>query len=155
MLLTSIFSFAHHVFYPFLNKSQYFRHIYFVVYKWPGKTWINKLLPWYDWNTFECGVKHHLILSQTTKFRLFHTERVCRRQFWIWWNWQKGLQKVRKHHGKRRNCSWWAIHPFPTVFSKDLYFLKTHQNQGLFGKRLINRLQMLSNWNGIEFCQYK
>ena len=28
---------------------------------------------------------------------------------------------VRKHYGKRRNCSLRAISPFPTVFSKDLY----------------------------------
>ena len=31
------------------------------------------------------------------------------------------LQAVRKHCGKRRNCSLRAISPFPTVFSKDLY----------------------------------
>ena len=28
---------------------------------------------------------------------------------------------VRKHCGKRRNCSLRAISPFPTVFSKSLY----------------------------------
>ena len=62
-----------------------------------------------------------LTLSQTTNFRLFQTERVCRGQFQIWWQWQKVLQKVKKHCGKRRNCSLWAISPFPTVFSIDLY----------------------------------
>ena len=59
-------------------------------------------------------------LSQTTDFRLFQMERVCRRQIRIWWKWQKILQTGRKHCGKRRNCSSRAISPFPTVFSKDL-----------------------------------
>ena len=62
-----------------------------------------------------------LTLSQTTNFRLFQIERVCRRQFQDYWKWQKALQTGRKHCGKRRNCSLRAISPFPTVFSKDLY----------------------------------
>ena len=61
-----------------------------------------------------------LTLSQTTNFRLFQTERVSRRQFQIWWKWQKVLQTSKKP-GKRINCSLRAIYPFPTVFSKDLY----------------------------------
>ena len=63
-----------------------------------------------------------LTLSQTTNSGLFQTQRVCRRQFQIWWKWQKCLQMVRKRCGKRRNCSLRAISPFPTVFSKDLYY---------------------------------
>ena len=55
---------------------------------------------------------------QTTNFRLFQTGRFCRRQFQIWRKWQKVIQTGRKHCGKRRNCSFWAISPFPTVFSK-------------------------------------
>ena len=62
-----------------------------------------------------------LTLSQTTNFRLFQTEKVCRRQFWIWWKWQTVFQMGRKHCGKRRNCSLRAISHLPTVFSKDLY----------------------------------
>ena len=62
-----------------------------------------------------------LSLSHTTNFRLVQTERVCRRQFQIWWKWQKILQTGRKHCGKRRDCSLRAISPFPTLFSKDLY----------------------------------
>ena len=54
---------------------------------------------------------------QTTNFRLFQTERVCRRQFQIRRKWQKAIQAGRKHCGKRRNCSLRAISPFPTVFS--------------------------------------
>ena len=63
----------------------------------------------------------YLTLSQTTNFRPFQIERVCRRQFYVWWKWQTVLQKGRKHSGKRRNCLLRAISPFPTVFSKDLY----------------------------------
>ena len=63
----------------------------------------------------------HLTLSQTTNFRFFQTERVCRQQFQIWRKWQKVLHTGRKHCRKKRNCSLWAISPFPTVFSKDLY----------------------------------
>ena len=62
-----------------------------------------------------------LTLSQTSNFSLFQTERGYRRQFKIWWKWQKVLQMGRKQCGKRRNCSLRAISPFPTVFSKDLY----------------------------------
>ena len=54
---------------------------------------------------------------QTTNFRLFQTERVCRQQFQIWRKWQKVIQMGRKHCGERRNCSLRAISPFPTVFS--------------------------------------
>ena len=62
-----------------------------------------------------------LTYYQMTNFRLVQTERVCRRQFQIWWKWQKVFQTGRKHCGKRRNCSLWAIFPFPTVFSKGLF----------------------------------
>ena len=55
---------------------------------------------------------------QMTNFRLFQAERVCRRQFQIWRKWKKVIQTGRKHCGKRRNCSLWAISPFPTIFSK-------------------------------------
>ena len=33
-----------------------------------------------------------LILSQTKNFRRFQIERLCRRQFQIWWKWQKVLE---------------------------------------------------------------
>ena len=55
---------------------------------------------------------------QTTNFRLFQTERVCRRQFQIWWKWQKVIQIGRKHCGKRRNCSLRAFLFFPQCFQK-------------------------------------
>ena len=62
-----------------------------------------------------------LTYYQMTNFRLFQTERVCRRQFQIWQKWQKVIQTGWKHCGKRRNCSLRAISPFPTVFSKGLF----------------------------------
>ena len=63
---------------------------------------------------------HHLLHYQTPYFRLFQTEKVCRRQFQTWPKWQKAIQTGRKHCGKKRNCSLRAISPFPTVFSKGL-----------------------------------
>ena len=56
-----------------------------------------------------------------TNFRLFQTERVCRRQFQIWQKCQKVIQMGRKHCWKKRNCSLRAISPFPPVFSKGLF----------------------------------
>ena len=67
------------------------------------------------------NLKKCLTHYQTTNFRLFQTERVCRRQFQIGRKWQKVNQTGRKHCGKRRNCSLRAISPFPTVFSKGLF----------------------------------
>ena len=75
-----------------------------------------------------------LTLSQTTNFRPFQTQRLCRWQFKIWWKWQKVLQKGRKHCGKRRNCSLQAISPFSPLFSKDLYcrYVKTRACLGIW-----------------------
>ena len=47
----------------------------------------------------------------------------------------KFSKRRRKHCVKRRNCSLWAISPFPTVFSKDLH-CKQLKNKGLFGEEL-------------------
>ena len=66
---------------------------------------------------FSNGLTHY----QTTDFRLFQTERVCRRQLQIWRKWQKVIQTGRKHCGKRRNCSLRAISPFPQCFQKDCF----------------------------------
>ena len=58
---------------------------------------------------------------QTTNFKLFQTERVCRRQFQIRRKWHKVIQRGRKHCGKMRNCSLQAISPFHTVFPKGFF----------------------------------
>ena len=75
--------------------------------------------------------KGYLTLSQMTNFRLF--QRLCTQQFQIWWKSQK-VQTIRKDCGKRRNCSLWAIYPFPSVFKGLLQ--QTCKNQGLLGKGL-------------------
>ena len=84
-----------------------------------------------------------------TNFRLFQTQSVCRRQYKIWWKWQKAVQTGKKHCGKRRNCSLRAISPFPTVFSKDLYcrHLKTRACLGKgfnFVFRMVSFCDMLT-----------
>ena len=105
-----------------------------VKYTWNYKT---ELIDWsinwlVDWLT------HY----QTTNFRLFQTERVCRRQFQIWRKRQKVIQLGRKHYGKRRNCSLRAISPFPTVFSKGLFPRGVKRCHWMFN-RLIN---WLTDW---------
>ena len=68
--------------------------------------------------TKQSGVFTH---SQTTNLRLFQTKRDCIQQFQMWQKLQKILQMGRKQCGKMRNCSLWAISPFPALFSKDMY----------------------------------
>ena len=52
------------------------------------------------WGSLTSFSYQHYVLClthyQTTKFRLFQTEKVCRRQFQIWWKWQKVIQIGRK-----------------------------------------------------------
>ena len=54
-----------------------------------------------------------------TNFGLVQTERV--HNFKLDENGRNLYEWVRKHCGKRRNCSLRAISSFPTVFSKDLF----------------------------------
>ena len=56
-----------------------------------------------------------------TNFRLFHSERVCRRQFQMM-KMARNSPNGWKNCGKKRNCSLRAISRFPAVFPKDLYF---------------------------------
>ena len=42
------------------------------------------------------GLAWLLILSQTTIFRLFQSQSLCRRQFYSWWKWKKSLKMGRK-----------------------------------------------------------
>ena len=107
LLVTSNFSFSHGAFHSYISLVRQ--------------------------NAALCG--NGLNLYQTTNFKRLQSERVYRRQFRIWWKWQKVLKTSRKHLGKRRNYSLRAISPFPTVFSKRLV-MQTRKNQGLFGKGL-------------------
>ena len=92
-----------------------------------------------SWFLHICSTSLSKTLSQTTNFRCFHTEWVCRRQFQV--SRQKDLKKGRKHCGKRRNFSLWAISPFPTVFSKE-FFCRHVKTRACLGKRSsINLIQ--------------
>ena len=59
--------------------------------------------------------------SQTTNFKLFQTERVCRRQFKISSKWQKVLQMGGKPAGKGEIARYEQFLLFPQCFQKDLY----------------------------------
>ena len=71
-----------------------------------------------DYNSTNGRKPHIKTLSQTTNFRLSQFQRVCRRHFKMWWNLKMIFRYGRKHCGKRRNCSLWAISSFPTIFSR-------------------------------------
>ena len=79
---------------------------------------------WIDNRVADCRLPNTFLsmtISQTTNFRLFQTESACRRHLYILCiRWI--LQIGRKHCGKRKKCSLRAISPFPTVFSKELYY---------------------------------
>ena len=89
-----------------------------------------------------------LTLSQTTNFRLFRTERVCRRQFRVRWKWAKVLQTGRKRCGKRRNCSLRAISPFPTAFSTHIHQIR---NCCLLTRFSLEESKICSLGNGFSF----
>ena len=71
---------------------------------------------------------------QTTNFRVFQIERVCRRQFQSWWKWQKVFQMDRKHWGKKKLLVTSNFSFSHCVFKR--LVLQTCKNQGLFGKGL-------------------
>ena len=78
---------------------------------------------------------HWLTFSKTVNFRLFQTERVWRRQFQIWWKWQRVFQMFRKHWGKKEKLLIMSNFCFSHSVFKRLV-LQTRKNQGLFGKGL-------------------
>ena len=100
---------------------------------------------------------HHFAFAFLThtlraSFRLFQTQRISKWQFWIWWKWHQVIQKGRKHCGKRRNCSSWAIYSFPTVFSKELY-CRHVKTRACFGKwKAIPKL-IINNFLKVIFPQ--
>ena len=75
------------------------------------------------WSSSQIKLSFHVLtLSQTTNFRLFQTERVCRQQFQIWWKLNKVLQMGSNF-----------------CFSHSVFkglVLQTCKNKGLFGKGL-------------------
>ena len=96
-----------------------------------GALWKRITYPLY----FYCnGLTHY----QTTNFRLFQTERVCRRQFQIWRKSKKKkvIQAGRKHCGKSRNCFSFSHSVFKRLVSQRC------QKESLCGNGLMNSLFM-------------
>ena len=149
MLITSIFSFSHNVVALLETVKVRIRHHiwlstsssasvieYTAMWKFCGKRrtcelWLSSyeisplpqlLQNWLDVRSKTLSVREdNLTLTQTTNFRLFQTEIVCKWQFQIWQKCKKVIRTGRKHCGKRRNWSLRAISLFPTVFSKGLF----------------------------------
>ena len=130
MLVTSIFSFSHNVFCSSQKEFLFICYIYFL-----------------SANAFNLVQSLNFTFgrvstrSQTTNFKLFQTDRVCRRRFQICQKVQKVLHTGKKHCRKRRNCSYRAISPVPTGFSKDLYC--RHVKPGLVWERVKFRKELL------------
>ena len=72
-----------------------------------------------------------------TDFRLFQTERVCRRQFQIGYKWQKVHPNRQKTLWEKEKLLVTSNFSFSHSVFKRL-ILQTHKNQGLFGKGLTN-----------------
>ena len=64
---------------------------------------------------FHCSTETVLTNYQTTNFRLFQTERVCRRQFQIWRKWQKQVENT---VGKGEIARYEQFLLFPQCFLK-------------------------------------
>ena len=71
-----------------------------------------------DWSKLKQIADNILTYYQTTNFRLFQTERVCRRQFQIWRKWKKVIQTGRKHCGKGEIARYEQFLLFPQCFHK-------------------------------------
>ena len=90
MPVTGIFSISHHVFYPSHNKYHFFLYIYFVICKCFELGQVKNFAVWervkYTLGTSILLFSYRMFsfrvtLSQTTNFRPFQTQRLCRRQF--------------------------------------------------------------------------
>ena len=116
---------------------------------------MNINIPGIDWGNLHFSI-NALTLSQTTYFSLFQTQRNCRQQFRIWQKWWIALWKSRKPCGKRRNCSLWAISPFPTMISKDLYcrHVLTRACLGRGWKKVITQTDMKFIVLTIDYLQW-
>ena len=118
----------------------------YTIWSWPSLKYVFMQIIWLDHFDY-CGthtmITHReqsykfvwLTLSQTTNFRLFHTERVCRRQFEIWWKWKKVLKMVRKLCGGKEKLLIMSNFSFSHSVFKWLV-LQTRKKQSLFGKGL-------------------
>ena len=91
IVVTSIFSFSQNVFYPSQNKFDFLSSICFVVCKYFQFGRVKQIMVWYRVKL----LTHY----QTTNFRLFQTERVCRRQI-------SNLTKMAKSYGNLLKTLW-------------------------------------------------
>ena len=102
------------------------------------------------WNDCKCSFfVDSLSLSQKTNFRLFQTERLCRRHFQLWWKWQQVFQKGRKHCGEKEKLHIRSNFSFSCSVFKRL-ILQTCKNQGLFGKGLTLSLLMTTQKDFVD-----
>ena len=69
----------------------------------------------------------------------------------IWTNGETLIWLSRKHCGKRRNCSLWAISSFPTMFSRAVCF--SCIKMSIYGEKTWDgTILMLLVQSGIKFC---
>ena len=113
MLVASIFSFTHNVFYSPFNERCFLSHIYFVIDWQMLSIWSGSKIWWLV--ILNSSLTRQQILD-SSKLKEFADDN-----FKFDKKWKKVIKTGRKHCGKRRNCSLRAISPFPTVFSEGLF----------------------------------
>ena len=114
LLVTSNFSFSHSVFFQSREFSAIFIKFEIVVSKLFQFGRVRNLL-------FGKGLRMVLWLLthyQTTNFRLFQSERVCRRQFQIWRNGRKLYKWIENIVGKGEIAHYEQFLLFPQCFKK-------------------------------------
>ena len=99
--------------------------------------------------TQDCLV-NSLTVSQTRSFDSLEMKDFEEYNFKLGGNGKKFSKRVKKHYGKRRNCSLRAIPPFSHSVFKRLV-LQTCENQDLFGKGLISIIHLCSILCGKTF----
>ena len=93
ILVTVMFSLSHNIFYPSQYKFWFFLFTFILLSANAFHLDLSKILPFSKEST------HY----QTTNFRLFQIETLCRQQSKIWRKLQRVIQTGRKHCVKRRN----------------------------------------------------
>ena len=98
--------------------------------------WKRRNCGWQAFSLFRTMFSTLLTFSLKTNFRLFHAERVSRRQYQIWWKWLKVLQMGRKTLCEKEKLLILSNFFFSQSVFK-LIVLQTRKNNGLFGNLLI------------------
>ena len=114
MLVTNMLSISNNTFYPFNEKLHHLSHNETVVCK-----------------CFQFGLDKNFVVVKGQLVKPVLIRQILDSpqlrdfaddDFEFAGNGGKLTKRDRKHCGKRRNCLLGAFFPFPTVFSKDLYF---------------------------------